>query len=406
MMGDHEKDDAARQDYLTDVAICRAFLRAMWEPTEGWAQKSAPTLGRSDLDWNRLGTYVTECGLARPLLSRLKHLELPPWMPSHFLERLRTRAEQDAVADLIKREALEQIAQTLRKIGARGVLLKGSALMVLRSDRGVLPAQRATGDIDIHVEAPMASMLRMQLLKDGFRGAVDEPRSAAHHLAPVLFRGMAIEIHEHLMPSFWQLPERQMLANARPVATIEPLATLSPEGLLLHAGVHASSHLFAYGLKTAWDLLWVIRRFPELDWDRLADWVNAGGLPRAFWVPVRVLAQELSIPLPVDFLRHAPSDRRETNLETMARHRLFSALEGPFDMNPFSKTGVFLLLHDSWMDRLRYLSGLREENAAEARSAAQQHHPMRTSKQLREAFSMWRRYRRSISRVPAPPANL
>src|SRR5579871_3884832 len=154
MMGDHEKDDAARQDYLTDVAICRAFLRAMWEPIEGWVQKNAPTLGRSDLDWNRLGTYVTECGLARPLLSRLKHLDLPPWMPSHFLGRLRTRAEQDAVADLIKREALEQIAQTLRKIGARGVLLKGSALMVLRSDRGVLPAQRATGDIDIHVEAP------------------------------------------------------------------------------------------------------------------------------------------------------------------------------------------------------------------------------------------------------------
>jgi hypothetical protein len=39
---------------------------------------------------------------------------------------------------------------------------------------------------------------------------------------------------------------------------MDPLYTLDPEGFLLHAGMHASAHLFAYGLKTVWDLLWAL----------------------------------------------------------------------------------------------------------------------------------------------------
>ena len=409
MIDDDERGRAPASEHLYHVEVCRVFLRAMWEPGYPWTTESERVINRSDIDWNHLTEYLTECGLARPLLGKLKNQQTSEWMPSFFLERLQTRAGQDAVADLIKQEALHQIAGVLRKLGARGVLLKGSALMVLRGGSNPLPAQRATGDIDLYIEPPLASIVRLQLLESGFHGAANEPRSAAHHLAPVVFRGMAIEIHEHLMPSFWGLPEKEMLARALPVDEHEPLRTLSPEGLLLHAGVHASAHLFAYGLKTAWDLRWILNRFPELDWDQLARWVRVAGLPRAFWVPVRVLARELSLPLPDEFLRHAPVDQRQAKLESVARDRLFSALEAPFDLNPFTKTGVFLLLHDSWMKRVRYLISLRDEKAAEARNASQQHHPMQTfsqvSRQLREAFLEWRRYRRSLAEMsPKRPA--
>ena len=401
MISDEEREGPLSQKYVSNVEVCRMFLRAGREPGNPWTEQSERVLNRSDLDWSRMAAYLNECCLARTLLGPLKGLELSE-CPSRFLAaHLETRAVQDVVDDLLKREALRHIAGALRKIGGRGVLLKGTALMVLRDSRNAGP-QRGTGDIDLHVDSQLASVLRLQLLEAGFTGAPGDPRTAPHHLAPVFFRGVAIEIHERIMPSFWGLPERDMLARARPVDGLDPLCTLNAEGLMLHAGVHASAHLFSHGLKTAWDILWICSRFPELDWDQLARWVRASRLPRGFWVPVRVLSEELLIPLPEEFLRHCPVDRRQTNLETIARHRLFSALEGPFDLNPFTKTGVFLLLHDSWIDRFRYLVALREGKTAEARSSARQHHRSQSFnqmwKQLRDAFSQWRRYQHFLAR--------
>lgn len=94
-------------------------------------------------------------------------------------------------------------------------------------------------------------MLRAQLLDNGFKGEPDAARTAPHHLAPVSFQGIAVEIHTNLMPNFWGLPEKEMLAHARPLASHQSLRFLSPEGMFLHAGVHASAHLFSHGLKTA-----------------------------------------------------------------------------------------------------------------------------------------------------------
>jgi hypothetical protein len=155
-------------------------------------------------------------------------------------------------------------------------------------------------------------------------------------------------------------------------------------------------------LKSAWDLLWICNRFPELDWGRLAGWLKATALARGFWVPVRVLTEELSLPLPAEFLRHAPDDRRQIKLEMIARQRLFSTLEGPFDMNPFTKNGVFLLLHDSGMSRVRYLVSLGGGNLAESRASARKNHRSQSFQQmwaqLREAFWQLRQYQRLAAR--------
>ena len=198
-----------------------------------------------------------------------------------------------------------------------------------------------------------------------------------------------------------------MLAHARPVDGMDPLDTLDPEGFLLHAGMHASTHLFTHGLKTAWDLRWVLKRFEDLDWDRLTSWVQASRIPRGFWVPVRVLCRELEIPIPLEFLARAPVDRRQRKLETIARARLFSAMEGVFDLNPFSKTGVFLLLHDSWRGWGRYLASLVGREEAEARRSARHNVPAqalpRLPQQFRQAWFHWQQYRRALARTTADP---
>ena len=390
------------REYVNGVGACRVYLRAAWEPKNPWTRESEQVLDRADLDWSHQAAYLAACGLARPLIERLNDSELTRWAPRFFAERPQTRALQDALVELRKREALQRITFVLRKIGGRGVLLKGTALLVLERGSTAPLLPRATGDLDLYIGPPLAPVLRRKLLDIGFGGWPDAPRTAPHHLAPISFQGVTVEIHERIMPSFWGLPEREMLAHARPIDELYPLFTWDPEGLMLHAGMHASAHLFSHGLKTAWDLLWICHRFPELDWDRLAGWVNASRLPRGFWVPVRVLCQELAIPVSREFLSWAPVDPRQRNLETIARHRLFSTLEGPFELNPFSKTGVFLLLHDSWIGCVRYLAALTGGKAAEAHRSARQHHPSQAfhqmPRQLREALFHWRQYRRALAR--------
>jgi len=391
------KGGSLSRDYVNGIGACRLFFRKIWRRGAQGSREAEQILGRPDLDWNHLAAYLTGCGLARPLLETLKDPDLTPWAPSFFCERLSAGAIHDGIHELIQRETIRRIGAALGEIGGRGTLLKGSALLCLEKEG--LPL-RATGDVDIHVDAPLASVLRRKLLEKGFTGVAGAPRSAPHHLAPISFQGIPVEIHERIMPSFWGLPEQDMLAHARAVDG-ENLFALDGEGLLLHAGIHASTHLFAYGLKTAWDILWVLQHFPDLDWDRLVHWVGSCRLARGFWVPVRVLSHELEIPFPNEFLRRAPADRLQQKLEMVARHRLFNAMEGAFDLNPITKNGVFLLLHDSWIGGAQYLLSLAGGNAAEARHTAQSAVASQSFTQLprqcREAIFHWRSYRRALA---------
>jgi hypothetical protein len=377
------------------IEIYRRLFQVIWEREKIDGPQLAGLTSTSPADGNLLFRYVTGCGLARPLLAALKRDNLC-WLQPSFVEPLHSQATQDAVDDLLKREALTRIAGVLRAIGRRGILLKGTALQILRTRSCALPLQRRTGDIDIYVESPFGADLRRGLLQSGFEGLADEARTAPHHLASVRFRGVAVEIHERIMPSFWGLPEREMIADAVPVDDLDPLHRLSAEGLMLHAGIHASAHFFTHGLKTAWDLVWIARRFRDLDWKRLTTWIQTCRVQRAFWVPVRVLTQDLSLPIPAAFLQNAPADEREMKLERIARDRLFSCMEGPFDLNPLSKTWVFLLLHDSLMERVGYLAALRKGTAAKARQTARHNDPsfgLRQGwRQMREAFTQWRHY--------------
>jgi hypothetical protein len=117
-----------------------------------------------------------------------------------------------------------------------------------------------------------------------------------------------------------------------------------------------------------------------------------------------VLARELDLPVPGEFLRRAPAGRRQAKLETIARARLFSEVEGPFEINPISKTGVFLMLHDSVAGAARYLLDLAGGASAEARRSAAASGKSPALRELpehaRAAMRQWRQYRRATGRMP------
>jgi hypothetical protein len=78
---------------------------------------------------------------------------------------------------------------------------------------------------------------------------------------------------------------------------------------------------FRAGIEAAWDAWMALRE--GLDFERVASLTASSSAPRAFWVPVRVLARQAGVPFPPRIFDSAPRDRRQRRLERIAARRLF-----------------------------------------------------------------------------------
>ena len=399
---DSRRRGALNALHINGPGAAQVFLRAAVEREARWADDADHILRRPDVDWNRWASYLAACGLARPLTPALADPEIADAAPAFFSEALRAASVREGIRELVQRDVLRQVEAGLASIGARGVLLKGMALALRAREIGDPVPPRATGDIDVYVGPEHGPALRRRLLELGFRGAPDARPTSTHHLAGVTRQGIVIEIHTGITAPHWGLPEMEMLERTRPLASCDRLDTLDPEGLLLHAVVHCSQHCYSHGLRAAWDVLAILRSAPDLDWDRIARWVRGMRAPRGFWVPAAVLSRELGLPLPPEFLREVPRDALQRNLETMAGRRLFRAAERVDELDPITRTGMMLLLHDSVAARARYLGAvsrwaLRRPGRKPAPAGAS--HPRAGG--LRQAWRHFRQYRRAVARAAA-----
>jgi len=397
-----------RIDYVNGIGAAKVWLDASAGRVQRWEAAAEKIFGRADFDWNRSADYLIACGLSRALTPLLDSPELRRWAPSFFAQRLKKAALREGLRDLSQRESIRHIGDSLARLGARGVLLKGGALLGREAFGEARPGKvvrRAAGDIDVVVPASVAGALRDDLLANGYSGDRTATRTGPHHLAPITRNGVTVEIHTRIMPEFWGLPESAMLEFARPLAGIPSLATLDDEGMILHAGVHSTAHLFSHGIRGAWDISWLMERGDGLDVERLLRWIDRLSMPRSFWVPARLFSRGL-VDLPPSLMSSAPADERQRKIERVAEVRLFSAIEGAFDLNPFSKNGLFLMLHDSWTSRARHAASLfgkeERESRRSAATSARLRNPSGASSalavQLREGMMHWRQFQRAVSR--------
>ena len=399
---DSRRRGALNRSRINGPGAAEVFLRAAAQPEARWSADADWILARPDVDWGHWASYLTACGLARPLVPALAEAPLAHAAPAFFAEALRAAAMREGIVELIQQDVLRRVAVGLREIGARGVVLKGMALALRARALGIAVPPRATGDIDVYVAGDRAPALRRRLLEVGFRGEPDARPTSPHHLAPILLQGIAVEIHTGVAAPFWGLPDREMLARARPLDAAGELDTLDAEGLFLHAIVHCAQSCFSHGLRAAWDVLAILGMAPELEWDRLGRWVSAMRVPRGFWVPLGVLARELELPVPAELLSGAPRDRRQRDLEAVAARRLFRVVERTGELDAISRNALLLLLHDSVAARARYLGELgrwavrrparRGEGATSAAARGEG---------LRQTWRRFRQYRRAVALAAA-----
>ena len=393
--------------YANGPGAAKLWLDGASGRIEQFDGRAERILGRADFDWNRRAEYLVSCGMARAVAGILEHVALRRWAPSFFIERLQEAAMRAGFYDLAQREVLRRLSETLCSLGASAVLLKGAALMAIDEfgvgPKGAIP-RRAAGDIDIWVDPADALRFRDALLAAGFKGERVAERTGPHHLAPVKMNGVMVEIHTRIMPAFWGLPESAMLERAVRVEGLPSISTLDLEGMILHALTHSSAHIYSHGIRAAWDVAWLRERYPALDVARLLSWVDELAMPRSFWVPARALAKSL-VALPPELMGHAPSDERQRRLERVADFRFYTAVEGAFDLNPISKNGFFILMHDSAYGRVRHVASLFGRDERESRRSAAQRAKQRDiaegrsvlAVQLREGMTHWKQFQKAIS---------
>lgn len=393
---DHQRGQLYNRNDVNSIGIHKVLFRAMRDGV--WIPETPNILGRSDLDWQETATYLAGCGLARPLTAILNEENLTRWAPSFFIRNAHKQAQREALRQAIQRSTLERLNDALRITGTTGVLLKGAAMQALHEEFGIEKPSRAVGDIDLWVAPQHAEELRKYLLDHDFDGKREAQRTGPHHLAPITFSSQMVEIHTGIMPEFWKLPEAAMLREARPLKKYSHLQTLGAEGLLVHGVLHSATHLFANGVKTAWDLADLLQWFPQLDANKVARWIRHSPMQAGFWAVLQSFARELQIEIPKVLLRQAPAHKRQQQLELIARRRLFGAREGVLELNPLTKNALFLMMSGNARQQLQYLgAAFFSPEVRESRRSAFASSPEQSLKNwqnmARESYHQWQSFR-------------
>lgn len=380
-----------------------------------WVSHTERVLGRADADWRQMVDYISACGLSRVVLPLASDPAIARWAPALFHERLAADALREGRRELVQRRVLATLDDELRELGADGILLKGAAFLGREissvgdnAQRWGSLARRGSGDIDILVRGPNAEALRDRLLQRGAEGHATAARTGPHHLAPVIIHGLPVEIHTRIMPSFWRLPEKAMLSRTQPLSAFGSLRTLDSEGMMLHAMMHCASHVFAYGLRTAWDVARLIEQNPALDVGRLKAWIDSCAMPTGFYLPARVMSEALEIPMPPELLSGGSKNPRFSVLERVLRQRLFVAMEGTWELNPITKHALFFMLHETTRGRVFHAASMFGKYERESRADASRKSTARGSlllNQIRECTQQFWRYRELLAQARTQAAD-
>jgi len=403
---DHQHSQLYNRNDINTVGVHKVLFRAMRDGV--WIPETPNILGRSDLDWQETATYLAGCGLSRPLMTVLNDENLTRWSPSFFAKNVRAQGQREALRQAMQQATLQRLDEALQVIGTKGVLLKGAAMQTLHAEFGIENPPRAIGDIDLWVSPKHAEALRKYLLDHDFKGKRNAEQTGPHHLAPVTFSSQMVEIHTGIMPEFWKLPESAMLREAHSLKKYSNLQTLNAEGLLIHGVLHSATHLFANGIKTAWDLADLIEYFPGLDAKKVARWIRHSPMQDGFWAVLQTLARELQIDVPKVLLRQVPKNKRQHQLQLIARSRLFGAREGVSELNPLTKNALFLMMNGSPRHQLQYLGAFFfspkvRESRRTAFQSSQENSFANLKNMARESYGQWQGFRGAVRRKQISP---
>jgi hypothetical protein len=238
-----------------------------------------------------------------------------------------------------RRRAIEEIwhAHLVRSLEAAvGILddarIQSCALKgpVLAARVYPFPAARHCLDIDLLVRSADVPKALDAFASAGYAG--DEGVSAAyllhygHHFNLSRAGGVPIELHFRTYAGFGvTLPADVMIDNAEPFQLNEhqSILVLSPEDEFVYLAAHAAGHSF---IRLVWlyDLKLLLRRYPAIRWERVANRAEAFGVATVVAYTIRLLESWMGV-----VIDNVPGRLRRRGIRGRIADRLLSEVSTP-----------------------------------------------------------------------------
>jgi hypothetical protein len=290
--------------------------------------RAEPAIGVTPEQWQEVVRLSEQHRVAALLYWRLKELEISAQVPPDLFQELHSASLETAARNLRIYTELSGLFEKFQQVSLEAILLKGAYLA--EEVYGDI-ALRPMDDVDLLVRESDLERFEeiMRAMDFTWFGQSTQLNQEFHHFIFTHARnGLCVEVHWDLIDATKNIRvdleglwER---ARATRVAGL-PVRALTPEDLLLHLCIHASVHVFNYGLSGLYDLTESLRHFQgKIDWECLRQRAYAWNAARCAYINMRLARELLKAPVPEDWLKTLQPADFPPEYQTMAQELLLA----------------------------------------------------------------------------------
>jgi hypothetical protein len=323
---------------------------------------------KGNVDWDFLFRSALR-SRTFPLLFSNLNPQFSEIAPEAIVAQFRKRAQIIHARNLILTNEILRVIDLLQANGIQPIPYKGPALAAGLYGNIAL---RQFVDLDLLIKYADVSKSREVLLADGYVPASEiGPMTPSQERAFVQFHytydfhsrelGNRLEMHWGIVPRYFgfYLDYDRLWTRAVPqLLNGTNILTLSPEDSLLILCVSGTKHLWNR-LSRICDVAETIRKYPELNWDRLILEARSLGALRILFLALYLSKQLLNVPIPRDIWHEVEKDPAVSRLGTGLLHHLFpDAGTGAFFEEDAQFQPLFFRIRERKTDKFLYLARL------------------------------------------------
>jgi Uncharacterised nucleotidyltransferase len=318
----------------------------------------AEDLMRGPVDWDRFLALTWRHGLMPLVCSNLLD-SFAEVVPASHLQKVRDDFQHNAARNVMLTTELCRVLEDFEQQGIAAIPYKGpaTALQVY----GDLKL-RSFVDLDLLVRHSDATRAGAVLIARGYRSHLDLTpaqesflsRSECDRVYLREGRNIVLELHWAVAPPFFSVGleiENVLEDCARVEMCGNQVNVPAPEMLLLLTCVNGTKDLWT-ALEPVCTVNELVRRYPGLDWDRVARLGRDAGALRMLHVGLFLARQIFDVPLPDRIMSSIDADQPVKDLVSGARRRL-SETELPIP-GLVEKTRARVRSRERGLDKLRY----------------------------------------------------
>lgn len=322
-------------------------------------------------DWNELLNQAQRHGMKAVLHSLLG--DVPAGlMPEEVLESLERYYRSSVWNHIIRTRKLLYLWDRFMESGIRAIPFKGPVVAAALYDNAAL---RPYSDLDLLVRRKDVISAGNVLAEAGYGPA---PRRLSdslkpHHQEFYDSEGLRLELHWDLTPVLrrTRVPYNDLWRNLETVGIMgKPVQVLGPEVSLIALCVHGVGHGWQ-GLRWLLDVACLLKRNPEMDWNKVIDYAGPDGAIRILFPSLLLCAASTRIVLPQDLYGQAVRECLSVSLYADMERLLFADTRQLKNVLALHTTRIRLL--PTLRDRLFHIVSLampREGDQAESQSSS------------------------------------